>query len=457
MPTSIDPSNGRVLHEYAYFDAAQIESTLARVHAAQREWAAIGVEGRAPLLHAIGQGLRARLDECAARMSAEMGKPLAQARAELDKCAWLCEWFAAEGPAMLADEPASTDALRSYASPQPLGVILAIMPWNFPFWQVVRAAVPALLAGNAIVLKHADNTLGCALLLEQIVRDALPPALVDVFCNLILDHAAAAEVIADRRIAGVTLTGSVRAGRAVAALAGHALKKVVLELGGSDPYVVLADADLDLAATICVRARLHNSGQTCVAAKRFIVVDEVADAFAERVLAKLEAAKLGDPRDPTTTLGPMARVDLRDELHRQVERSVAAGAQLRLGGRVPEGPGAYYPVTLLDQVRLGMAAADEELFGPVAVIMRVADEAAAIALANATEFGLGAAVFTRDLARGEAIARDQFAAGCCFVNDQVRSDPRLPFGGIKSSGHGRELGRAGLYEWVNLKTVWVAR
>ncbi|MFV8750904.1 aldehyde dehydrogenase family protein [Nannocystaceae bacterium ST9] len=454
MPITINPADGTTLAEYAHFDAAQIEATLARTHASQSAWARLGLEGRAAQLAAIGSRLRARLDECAGMMADEMGKPLAQGRAEIDKCAWLCEWLAEHGPAMLADEPASTEALRSYASPQPLGVVFAIMPWNFPFWQVFRAGAPALLAGNAILLKHAESTLGCALLLEQIVREA--GVAEGVLANLIASHEVAAELIGDPRIAGVTLTGSVRAGRAVAAAAGGALKKVVLELGGSDPYVILADADLDHAAAICVKARLHNSGQTCVAAKRFIVVEAVADAFAQRVHAGLAAAKLGHPRDPATTVGPMARVDLRDELHAQVERSVAAGARLRLGGRLPEGPGAFHPVTLLDEVRPGMPAADEELFGPVAAILRVADEAEAIAIANASEFGLGAAVFTRDLARGEAIARELLAAGCCFVNEQVRSDPRLPFGGIKHSGHGRELGRAGLHEWVNLKTVWVA-
>lgn len=454
MPTTINPVDGRVLTEYAWFDVNRIEATLAQTHACQREWSAIGVERRATMLHAVGQRLRARLDECAGLMADEMGKPLAQGRAEIEKCAWLCEFMAEHGPAMLADEPADTDALRSYASPQPLGVILAIMPWNFPFWQVMRAGVPALLVGNAIVLKHAEATLGCALLLEAIIREAGVPE--GVLANLIIDHTAAAHVIGDPRVAGVTLTGSVRAGRSVGAVAGRALKKVVLELGGSDPYVVLADADLEQAAKICVRARLHNGGQTCVAAKRFIVVEQVADAFTQLVIAELRSAKVGDPRDPDTIVGPMARVDLRDQLHAQVERSVAAGAKLRMGGRVPAGPGAFYPVTLLDEVRPGMPAADEELFGPVAAILRASDEAEAIEIANASEFGLGAAVFTRDLARGEAIARDQLAAGCCFVNDQVRSDPRLPFGGIKSSGHGRELGRAGLYEWVNLKTVWVA-
>jgi succinate-semialdehyde dehydrogenase/glutarate-semialdehyde dehydrogenase len=454
MPITISPVDGRVLAEYAWFDVTRTEATIAQAHARQREWAAMGVVKRAGTLHALAQALRARIDDCAERMAAEMGKPLVQGRAEIEKSAWLCEYFAEHGPAMLLDEPAHTEASRSYASPQPLGVLLAIMPWNFPFWQVLRACVPALLVGNAIVVKHAETTLGCSLLLEAIVRDA--GVLEGVFANLIVDHKAAADIVADPRIRGVTLTGSVRAGRAIGAVAGRALKKTVLELGGSDAYVVLGDADLERAAKICARARLVNSGQSCIAAKRFIVVEQVAEEFVQLVQAELAGARVGDPRDPDTTVGPLARVDLRDQLHDQVERSVAAGAKVRLGGEVPPGPGAFYPVTLLDQVVPGMPAAEEELFGPVAAIMHARDDAHAIATANGSEFGLGAVVFTGDIPRGETIAREQLDAGCCFVNDQVRSDPRLPFGGIKSSGHGRELGRAGLFEWVNLKTVWVA-
>lgn len=453
VPRSVDPATLEVLAEYAYFDASQTAAALARVHTGARAWASTSLEQRAAALRSIAALLRARVEPLAALITAEMGKPLAEARAEVQKCALGCEHYATHGPPLLADELIASDAARSYVSARPLGVILAIMPWNFPFWQVFRASIPALLAGNAILLKHADNTLGCAQAIASLVREAGVPA--GVVEHAILDHPTTAAVVADPRIAGVTLTGSVRAGRAVAALAGAALKKVVLELGGSDPYVILADAELERAVEICARARLQNSGQTCVAAKRFIVVDAIADAFVERLHARLAATKVGDGRDPATQVGPLARADLRDTLHDQVERSVAAGAELRLGGRVPSGPGHFYPVTLLDHVRPGSPAAVEELFGPVAAVLRARDEADALALANASEFGLGAAVFTRDRSRGEAIARDQLDAGCCFVNDMVRSDPRLPFGGIKHSGFGRELGRAGLLEWVNLKTVWV--
>lgn len=453
VPRSVDPATLEVLAEYAYFDAAETEAALARVHASARAWASTSLEQRAAALRSIAALLRARVEPLAALITAEMGKPLAEARAEVQKCALGCEHYAAHGPALLADELIESDAARSYVSARPLGVILAIMPWNFPFWQVFRASIPALLAGNAMLLKHADNTLGCAQAIASLVREAGVPA--GVVEHAILDHPTTATVIADPRIAGVTLTGSVRAGRAVAALAGAALKKVVLELGGSDPYVILADAELERAVEICARARLQNSGQTCVAAKRFIVVDAISDAFVERLHARLAATKVGDGRDPATQVGPLARADLRETLHDQVERSVAAGAELRLGGRIPSGPGHFYPVTLLDHVRPGSPAAVEELFGPVAAVLRARDEHDALALANASEFGLGAAVFTRDRSRGEAIARDQLDAGCCFVNDMVRSDPRLPFGGIKHSGFGRELGRAGLLEWVNLKTVWV--
>lgn len=454
MPRSVDPATLEVLDEYAYFDAAQTEVALARVHAGARAWASTSLEQRAAALRSIAALLRARVEPLAQWITAEMGKPLAEARAEIHKCALGCEHYATHGPPLLADELIESDAARSYVSARPLGVILAIMPWNFPFWQVFRAGIPALLAGNAMLLKHADNTLGCAQAIASLVREAGVPA--GVVEAAFLDHPTTATVIADPRIAGVTLTGSVRAGRAVAALAGAALKKVVLELGGSDPYVILADAELERAVEICARARLQNSGQTCVAAKRFIVVDAIADAFVERLHARLAVTRVGDGRDPATQVGPLARADLRETLHDQVERSVAAGAELRLGGRVPSGPGHFYPVTLLDHVRPGSPAAVEELFGPVAAVLRARDEHDALALANASEFGLGAAVFTRDRSRGEAIAREALAAGSCFVNDMVRSDPRLPFGGIKHSGFGRELGRAGLLEWVNLKTVWVA-
>ncbi len=455
MPTSIDPCTGAVLQEHPFFKPDETESRLVRAHETFEMWRCCTIAERAEHLRALAKVLRERVDEAANQMADEMGKPVAQGRAELEKCAWLCEFFADEGEAMLAPAPASTDALRSYVAYRPLGVILAIMPWNFPWWQVLRFAVPALLAGNTVLLKHAPNTTGCAFAIERALRDAGFP--IGCLEAVVIDHDTAAQLIADPRIVGVTLTGSTRAGRAVGAAAGRALKKVVLELGGSDPYLVCADADLDLAAEICVAARLHNSGQTCIAAKRFIVIDTVADEFCERVIERMRAAVVGPPRDLATTIGPLARHDLRDALHDQVQRSIAAGACLLLGGELPEGPGAFYPPTLLSGVRPGMVAADEELFGPVAAIMRAQNEDEAIALANCSDYGLGAAIFSRDVERAEAIARDRLDAGCCFINSQVRSDPRLPFGGVKQSGHGRELGRAGLLEWVNQKTMWVAR
>src|SRR5690606_7716310 len=334
MPTSIDPTSGAVLQEHPFFEPDETEARLVRARETFELWRSQPIAARAEHLRALARILRERSEHEAGLMADEMGKPIGQGRAEIDKCAWLCEHFADHGEAMLAPEPAATDAARSYVAHQPLGVILAIMPWNFPWWQVLRFAVPALLAGNTVLLKHAPNTIGCAFAIERALRDARFP--IGCFENLVIDHDQAAKVIADPRIVGVTLTGSTRAGEAVGEAAGRALKKVVLELGGSDPYLVCGDADLDLAAEICVAARLHNSGQTCIAAKRFIVVDTVAEQFCERVLARMRAAVVGPPRDPATTVGPLARHDLRDALHDQVERSVAAGASLLLGGVVPE-------------------------------------------------------------------------------------------------------------------------
>lgn len=454
MPTTQNPSTGAPLQEHPFFEDDETESRLVRARETFEQWRTTKLAHRSERLRALAAVLREREDQLAELMADEMGKPVAQGRAEVDKCAWLCEFFADEGPAMLAPESADTDAQRSYVSYQPLGVLLAIMPWNFPLWQALRFAIPALLAGNTILLKHAINTTGCAFAIEQALRDAEFP--IGCLETLVIDHDAATRVIADPRVVGVTLTGSTRAGRAVGEVAGRELKKLVLELGGSDPYIVCADADLELAAEVCVTARLHNSGQTCIAAKRFIVVDAIADEFCTRVIEHMKAAVVGPARDPATTVGPLAREDLRETLHEQVQRSVAAGASLLLGGEIPEGPGWFYPPTLLSGVRPGMAAADEELFGPVAAVMRVQNEDEAIAVANCTPYGLGAAIFSRDLERAERIARERIDAGATFINAQVRSDPRLPFGGVKQSGHGRELGRAGLLEWVNHKTVWVA-
>jgi len=395
--------------------------------------------------------LRQQASALAELMTAEMGKPLAQGKAEAEKCAWVCEYYADQGPKQLAQVPVESAAQQSYVSFRPLGVILGIMPWNFPLWQVFRFAVPALMGGNVALLKHAPNVTGCALAVEDLVRKAgLPNSLLTV---LVVEDEVVHELIADSRVSAVTLTGSTRAGRAVAASAGAALKKVVLELGGSDPYLILDGADLDLAVESCALSRLVNSGQSCIAAKRIITVPSTHEEFVHRFVKRMSSTVVGDPRDPKTQVGPLARVDLRDELHRQVSESVAAGAELLLGGVCPDGAGAWYPVTVLGGVRPGMPAFDEELFGPATSIIQAQDEAEAVKLANQSSYGLGAAVFASDRERAIQIAEFELEAGCCFVNDWVKSDPRLPFGGIRDSGHGRELGPFGIHEFMNAKTV----
>jgi succinate-semialdehyde dehydrogenase/glutarate-semialdehyde dehydrogenase len=373
----------------------------------------------------------------------------------VEKCAATFEYYAENGSRFVAPELVPTEPAKSFVTFQPLGTILAVMPWNFPFWQALRCAAPALMAGNAIVLKHASNVCGCALAIEEVLCDAgFPPGL---FQTVLLGSARAEALIDHPAIKAVTLTGSVPAGRAIAARAGARLKKTVLELGGSDPYVVLEDCDLEGTVESCVKSRLINSGQSCVAAKRFIVVNSILQEFEERFTARMAQEKMGDPLDDSTTVGPLARRDLRDELHDQVNRSLAGGARLLLGGVIPDRKGWYYPPTVLADVRAGIAAFDEETFGPVAAIIGVKDEAEAIRAANDSPFGLGAAVFTKDLERGERIATTELEAGNCFVNGQVRSDPRLPFGGVKDSGYGRELGIFGIREFVNIKTVVVDR
>ena len=404
-------------------------------------------------MRALGQRLRDRQIHWAELMTQEMGKPFREATAEIEKCAWACDFYADHGPAFLADEHVETEATRSYVTYRPLGVLLAIMPWNFPFWQAIRAAVPALIAGNAVVLKHAPSVPGCALGLKELFVSAGVPD--DVFVNLFIDVDATGDLIADRRIHAVTLTGSTRAGRAVAAAAGAALKPCVLELGGSDPFVVLGDADVEAAVDACVTSRLINSGQSCIAAKRFIVERGIADAFTEAVVGRMGAVRVGDPMAEMTDVGPLAREDLRDKLHLQVKTSMEVGARCLVGGKVPDNPGWYYPATVLTDLTPGMPAWSEELFGPVASIIPVESEEEALRVANDTEYGLGAAVFTSDAGRGEAIARHELQAGAAFVNSYTRSDPRLPFGGVKASGYGRELGEHGIRAFTNAKTVVV--
>ncbi len=382
-----------------------------------------------------------------------MGKPIVQSRSEVEKCAWLCDYFAENGEEFLKDKIVESDASKSFVTFQPLGVVLAVMPWNFPYWQVFRFAVPGLMAGNAGVLKHASNVTGCALAIEEIFREAGFPE--NLFRTLIVSSKKMDKVIELEKIRAVTLTGSVPAGKAVASKAGSLIKKTVLELGGSDPYVVLEDADLDAAADICVTSRLINGGQSCIAAKRFVIVEEVYDKFRDLFVEKMKAKKMGDPFDESNDLGPQAKDNLRDDLHDQVKKSVEIGAKLLLGGKIPDRKGAYYPPTVLENVGQGMPAYDDELFGPVASLIRAKDEIEAVKIANDSVFGLGAAVFTNDVNRGERIAREELNAGNCFVNAFVKSDPRLPFGGVKESGYGRELSWFGIHEFVNIKTVYI--
>ena len=450
---SINPATGEVLETFTETSAAEIERILATAHAEFLAWRDVPFAARGQLMRKAGAVLRAHKAEYARTMALEMGKPIVQGEAEVDKCALTCDYYAEHAEAFLAPQPRQTDAAKSYVRFDPLGPVLAVMPWNFPFWQVFRFAAPALMAGNAAVLKHASNVPRCALHIEGVFRDAgFPPGL---FATVLVGPAAVGGLIADPRIVAVTLTGSEHAGRQVAERAGHELKKTVLELGGSDPFIVLADADVAAAARTAADARLVNSGQSCIAAKRFIVVEPVADAFIGRFADELRARRLGDPLARDTQVGPQARVDLRDDLHRQVAESVKRGARLVLGGEVPAGRGAFYPPTLLSAVDKGMPAFDEETFGPVAAVTRAKDEAAAIRLANDSEFGLGAALWTQDLARAEQLAA-RIEAGAVFVNGLVKSDPRLPFGGIKRSGYGRELSEYGIREFVNIKSVWIA-
>lgn len=443
--TSVNPTTGAPIQVFADHSDAAVAQAL-------REAGAVPAGDRAPALRAAARLLRARRDDLARLMALEMGKPVTQGCAEAEKCAWVCEYYADHAAQFLTPQPVATEATRSFVMFQPLGTVLAVMPWNFPFWQVFRCAAPALMAGNTVMLKHASNVPGCALAIEQLFREAGLP--VGAFRTLLISAARAEALIAHPAIQAVTVTGSTAAGQAIAAKAGACLKKSVLELGGSDPYLVLDDADLEAAATACVTARLLNSGQSCIAAKRFLVMESVRPRFEELLVVGMRAQVLGDLLLPATTIGPLARADLRAELHDQVQRSVRQGAQLLLGGAIPAGPGWFYPPTVLTNVTPAMLVFAEETFGPVAAIVGVPDERAAIRLANASVFGLGAAVFTRDTARGERVAA-ALEAGACFVNTFVKSDPRLPFGGIKQSGYGRELAECGLREFVNIKTVFV--
>ncbi len=454
MPhVSLNPANGQVLQTYASWDRGHLEQALRQANAAQQDWALSDYSRRAAVLRGVAKHLLERRDQHATVITREMGKPLSEARAEVEKCALVCDYYAEHGADFMRDEVIASDAGRSYIAYYPLGVVFAIMPWNFPFWQVFRAAVPALMAGNAMVLKHAPNVPQCALAIESIFRaGGLPDS---VFTTLMIEVEQAADVIASPYVQGVTLTGSEAAGRKVAALAGQHLKKCVLELGGSDPFVVLHDADLEQTVDTALRSRFQNSGQSCIAAKRFIVVPQIADEFLRRLKLGVEALKVGDPMVEATQVGPMARADLRDALHRQVTESIAQGAVAVTGCTPVDRAGFFYQPSILDRATAGSRACSEELFGPVPVIIRAANEDDAVRIANETRYGLGSSIWSKDVARAERLAA-QIKAGCTFVNGMVKSDPRLPFGGVKSSGYGRELSKLGMHEFVNAKTVWIS-
>ena len=452
---SVNPVNGNTIKKYEEDSLKKTEIKLLRAERAWTTWKNTSFEERAQLLRKIAATLGQQKESLAALMATEMGKPLKAGIQEVEKCADACMYYADHGAGFLEDIPVSAEASKSFVCFQPIGTVLAIMPWNFPFWQVFRFLAPALMAGNCAVLKHASNVPGCALAIESVLKKAGTPAAV--FQTLLVGSKAIGKLIAHPVIKAVTLTGSTEAGRKVARQAGEYLKKTVLELGGSDAYVVLADADLEAAATICTESRLINNGQSCIAAKRFVVVKKIEKEFVRLFMEKMRAKTTGDPFDAGTDLGPMARIDLRDELHRQVMKNIRAGAKCVSGGTIPGHPGkhAFYMPTLLTGIKKGMPAYEEELFGPVASVITAKDTNDAIRLANDSTFGLGAAVLTADKSSGERIARERLEAGSCFVNAAVKSDPRMPFGGIKNSGYGRELGLFGIREFVNIKTVYI--
>src|SRR5690348_12707226 len=449
---SINPATGEVIETFEPFSAQQIDETLTHARKTYLHWRTTSFAERGALMRRVAATLRARKAELARIATLEMGKTIAESEAEVEKCAWNCDYYAENAELFLAPERVATNAAESYVEFTPIGVVLAIMPWNFPYWQVIRFAAPAIMAGNTAVLKHASNVSRCALEIERIFREADAP---DGLCSTILVPGAEVErIIADPRIAAVTLTGSAPAGMQVAAAAGRAIKKSVLELGGSDAFIVLADADLDAAAAMAVRSRFQNAGQSCIAAKRFIVEESVADAFAQKFAEEAGKLRVGDPLDAQMQMGPMARADLRDALVDQVERSVAMGAQVVLGGKADDGAGAFYPPTVVTGVTTEMPLFREETFGPVAAVIRARDAEHAVELANDSEFGLGGNLWTSDIERGRQLAR-RLESGAVFINGMTASDPRLPFGGVKQSGYGRELSSFGIREFVNIQTVWI--
>lgn len=452
---SVNPATGKLIKTYQAHNDQQIDAMIQEAEKTFSFWRTTNFDERARLVSELGKHLMQQQDHYALLISEEMGKVIHEAKAEIQKCAWVCQYYAENSATFLAENPISTQYYKSFVSYQPMGVILAIMPWNFPFWQVIRFAVPALMAGNVCLLRHALNVSGCALAIEQLFYIVGFPK--GCFQTLLVSHETAAKIIGHSVIQGVALTGSTEAGRQVAKTAGASLKKTVLELGGSDPYIILDDADLERAAKLCATSRLLNAGQSCIAAKRFLVMNTVYDNFIDYFMTEMHVKTVGDPLVKSINIGPMASCLHRDRLHQQVVESIQQGANCVLGGKVPEDVGAFYPPTVLTNVKPGMIAFDQELFGPVASITKVYSESEAIKLANQSPYGLGSAIFTQDIKKAEYIAKYEIESGICFVNDFVVSDPRLPFGGVKKSGYGRELSELGIKEFTNAKTIAIVQ
>ncbi|WP_068474823.1 NAD-dependent succinate-semialdehyde dehydrogenase [Saccharicrinis aurantiacus] len=451
---SINPATGEISREFPESQWEDIENILRDVYEVQAVWRESQIEERIGYLRHLAILLETKKEAYSFTITHEMGKPIAESHAEIDKCIELCEYYANHTEEFLKDTHIQTEAQKSYITYRPLGVIFGVMPWNFPFWQVFRFAIPAIMAGNTVLLKHASNVPGCSIALEDLFLESKFPA--DVFRTVLISNRKVERIIANKKVAAISLTGSTQAGKAVAQTAGKYLKKCVLELGGSDPYIILEDADINAAVDCCVAGRLINTGQSCIGAKRFIIMDKVYDAFTKLFVEKMKAVTYGDPFNEENKLGPMARGNIREDLLRQVNKSISKGAELLCGGTINDDEdGFFFPATVLGNVQSGMPAYDQELFGPVAALIRVETEKEAIKIANSTSFGLGSAIFSRNIEKAIEIGAHKIQAGCCFINEHVKSDPRLPFGGIKESGYGRELSLMGMHEFVNAKTIYV--
>ncbi|MBN2166534.1 MAG: NAD-dependent succinate-semialdehyde dehydrogenase [Marinilabiliaceae bacterium] len=450
---SINPSNGEVINTFDEIHSDEISQIIEQSTVTFLLWKNVALESRLKPIKELSNLLRGNKDRLASIISNEMGKPIEQSKGEVEKCAWLCDYYYENSKNFLQQRNIDTEARESFVSFQPLGPILGIMPWNFPFWQVFRFAIPTICVGNVVIVKHASNVPACSIAIEQLFIEAGFPN--HVYQNVLITNNKVESIISNKKIKGVALTGSTPVGKEVARQAASHLKKVVLELGGSDPYIVLKDVDISLAVDACVTGRLINTGQSCIAAKRFIIEEDIYEEFSKLFVDKMSEIKMGDPFIADNQIGPMARMNLREDLHIQVTKSINMGADLLCGGEMPDGEGYFYPATVLGNVTDAMPAFHEELFGPVACLIKVKDENEAVQVANHTNFGLGSAIFTNDIEKGKRIAEYELEAGCCFVNDYVRSDPRLPFGGIKESGYGRELSEFGMFEFCNIKSIWI--